>query len=267
MKSTLIIVFIVAINFVSFGQDKKLDKYQYIIVPDKFDFVRSTDQYKTSSLTKFLLTKKGFKVFLSNEKLPKELQNNRCTALVANIKDESSMFTTKSTIEMRDCYGEIIYISKVGKSKDKEHKKSYQEAIRNAYDSMIDFEYSFTPSLVVNKDEKKEVALTKNSPNKLVVSVITVPEVVVISEIKKEVETLEIIVSNAMDILFAQSINNEFHLKNTKLEVVFVILKTNRIDVFVLKDKNGIFYKLGENWVSEYYENNQLIQKEFQVKF
>jgi hypothetical protein len=137
-----------------FSQQSKLDKYQYIIVPDKFDFVRSTDQYKTSSLTKFLLSKKGFKVFLSSEKLPQELQNNRCTALMVNIKDESSMFTTKSTIEMIDCYGEIIYISKVGQSKDKEYKKAFQEAIRNAYDSMTDFEYSFTPSLVVNKEEK-----------------------------------------------------------------------------------------------------------------
>ena len=250
-----------------FSQQSKLDKYQYIIVPDKFDFVRSTDQYKTSSLTKFLLSKKGFKVFLSSEKLPQELQNNRCTALMVNIKDESSMFTTKSTIEMIDCYGEIIYISKVGQSKDKEYKKAFQEAIRNAYDSMTDFEYSFTSSLVVNKEEKKEVTLTKKMPNKLVAPITTVQEVIVVSEIKKELETLEIIVSNAIDVLYAQPINNGFQLINTKPEVIFSILNTNLKDVFVLKDRNGIFYKLGENWVSEYYENNQLIQKEFQLKF
>jgi len=250
-----------------FSQQSKLDKYQYIIVPDKFDFVRSTDQYKTSSLTKFLLKKKGFKVFLSSEKLPQELQNNRCTALLVNIKDEPGMFTTKSSIEMRDCYGEIVYTSSVGKSKEKDYQKAYQEAIRGAYDSMTDFEYSYTPSLVVNREEKKEVTLTKKTPNKLVVPVTTIQEFVVISEIKKEVETLEIIVSNAIDVLYAQPINNGFQLINTKPEVIFSILNTNLKDVFVLKDRNGIFYKLGENWVSEYYENNKLIQKEFQLKF
>tara|TARA_B110000503_G_C7103199_1_gene394761 strand:+ start:591 stop:1376 length:786 start_codon:yes stop_codon:yes gene_type:complete len=244
-----------------FSQQSKLEKYQYIIVSDQFDFVRSTDQYQTSSLTKFLLKKKGFKVFLSNERFPKELQNNRCTALEAAVKDESGMFTTVSTIQIKDCYGEIVYVSKAGESKAKEYKKAYQEAIRNAFASMTDFKYSYNPSSAVEKEEEKEVILTSNIPVKIV------PEVVVISEIKEEVEKVEIIVSNAIDVLSAQSKNNGLHLMNTKLEVVFVILKTNRINVFVIKDKNGIFYKSGENWVSEYYENNQLIQKEFQVKF
>ena len=250
-----------------FSQQSKLDTYQYIIVSDKFDFVRSTDQYQTSSLTKFLLKKKGFKVFLSNEKFPKDLQNDRCIALVATIKDDPGMFTTMSTIQIKDCDGKIIYASKAGESKVKEYKKAYQEAIRNAFASMTDFKYSYNPSSVVTKDEKKEEILTNSIPDKLVVPVKIVPEVVVLPEIKKEVEKIEIPVSNTIDVLSAQSKNNELHLMNTKLEVVFVILKTNRVDVFVIKDKNGIFYKSGENWVSEYYENNQLIQKEFQVKF
>jgi hypothetical protein len=250
-----------------FSQQSKLDKYQYIIVPDKFDFVKSTDQYKTSSLTKFLLRKKGFKVFLSNERLPQDLQNNRCTALMVNIKDESSMFTTKSAIIIQDCHGKVLYTSKIGKSKEKSFKKAYQEAIRNAYASMTDFEYSYTSPLVVMKEEKKEATLTKKMPNKLVVPITTVQEVVVIPEVKKEAETVGITVSNAIDVLYAQPINNGFQLINTKPEVVFSILNTNLKDVFVLKDRNGIFYKLGENWVSEYYENNQLIQKEFQLKF
>ncbi len=250
-----------------FSQQSKLDKYQYIIVPDKFDFVRSTDQYKTSSLTKFLLKKKGFKVFLSSEKLPQELQNNRCTALLVNIKDEPGMFTTKSSIEMRDCYGEIVYTSSVGKSKEKDYQKAYQEAIRGAYDSMTDFKYSYNPSLVVEKKEKEEVTLTKNISNKLVIPDKIAPEVVLIPEIKKEDETVEIITSNAIYVLYAQPINNGFQLINTKPEVVFSILNTNLKDVFIIKNRNGIFYRLGEHWVSEYYENNQLIQKEFQLKF
>ena len=78
------------------------------MVADKFDFVGETDQYQTSSLTKFLLEKKGFKVFLTSDKLPEDLQINRCVALFAAIIDDSNMFTIKNTIEIKDCYGEIL---------------------------------------------------------------------------------------------------------------------------------------------------------------
>ncbi|WP_189663139.1 MULTISPECIES: hypothetical protein [unclassified Polaribacter] len=46
-----------------------------------------------------------------------------------------------------------------------------------------------------------------------------------------------------------------------------MILKTSRKENFILKNKKGNFYKKGDNWLAEYYEGNQLITKEFQVKF
>ncbi len=49
--------------------------------------------------------------------------------------------------------------------------------------------------------------------------------------------------------------------------MVFLILKTNVKNVFIIHDKNGILYKLGENWVAEFYEKNQLVTKEYQIKF
>ena len=52
-----------------FSQQSKLDKYQYIIVPDKFDFVKTTNEYQTSSLTKFLLRKKAKDINLFLRKL------------------------------------------------------------------------------------------------------------------------------------------------------------------------------------------------------
>jgi hypothetical protein len=70
-----------------------------------------------------------------------------------------------------------------------------------------------------------------------------------------------------VDVLYAQTKNNGFQLVNTALEVVFLILKTNVKNVFIIHDKNGILYKCGENWIAEFYENNQLITKEYQIKF
>ena len=105
-----------------YSQKNSSHKYQYILVPVKFDFFKDTDKYQTSSLTKFLFKKKGFKVFLSNEKLPTALNDDRCLALSASVVDESSMLTIRTSIEIKDCFGKVLYKSKKGKPNDSTRK-------------------------------------------------------------------------------------------------------------------------------------------------
>ncbi|MFY9242707.1 MAG: hypothetical protein WAO74_06740 [Polaribacter sp.] len=253
------------------SQETNFDKYQYIIVLDRFDFLKESDQYQTSSLTKFLLNKKGFKVFLSSETLPNELNNNRCLALVATVKDDSSMFTTKNAIEIKDCLGKVLYTSSFGSSKLKLYEKAYHEAIRDAFNSMTDFNYSYNPDLVKNMvDEKNEVVIAKNSTNVIISSVKKNPVIIPTPEIKvdeknKNISDLDIV--DIVDILYAQAKDNGFQLVNTKPEVVFLLLKTSLKDVFLINDNNGIFYKNGDFWVAEYYKNDTLIAKKYQIKF
>ena len=254
-KIVFFLAILVSVNL--FGQKINLDKYQYIVVADKFDYLKKADQHQTSSLTKFLLKKKGYKVFLSNETLPEEIVSNRCLSLFASVKDESSMLSVKSVIEIKDCYGKVVYTSGVGRSKYKAYKKAYQEAIREAYNTMEDFECSYNPNLLVQ--EKVE--------DKIVVPVKKVPIVVVTPVIKNVIPKVEHKAPEGLPVLYAQPINNGFQLVNLKPEVIFIILKTNVKDVFVVKDKNGVLYKKGVNWVAEFYENNQLEQKEYKVKF
>lgn len=258
-KISFILFLLMSISLNS--QETNFDKYQYIVVSDRFEFLNESDQYQTSSLTKFLLKKKGFKVFLSNEKLPKDLNSNRCLGLFADVKEESSMFSIKNIIEIKDCYGKVLYASKTGSSKIKTYKKGYQEAIRNAFETMEDFEYSYNASFV-DDDTQKQETIVKNNSDKVIDTVIT-PKTIVISDVKNEVINQK----NDVTTLYAQAIENGFQLVNTKPEVVFILLKTNVKDVFVIKDKNGNFYKKGTNWIAEYYENNKLVKKEFQVRF
>ena len=252
IKETIFFL-ILLISISIYSQQSNFDKYQYIVVLDKFDFVKTTNEYQTSALTKFLLRKKGFQVFLGNEKLPQDLQDNRCLALQASVKDASSMFTVKTFIELKDCHGDVLYTSEVGKSKEKDYQQGYQEAIRNAFDTMTDFEYSYNLVSITNVEKKQDVIVPT--------ATVTIPVII------KESKTQGNDVVDTVDVLYAQAIKNGFQLINTKPEVVYIILNSNLKDVFVIKDKNGVFYKLGQHWVSEYYENNQLIQKEFQVKF
>ena len=223
----------------TFGQKLDVNNYKYVIVPDRFDFLKSEDQYQTSSLTKFLLKKKGFVVYLSNEKLPEELMLNRCKALIANVIDDSSMFTVKSKIELKDCSDRLVYASEIGKSKEKDYKKSYQEAIRNAFKDPIVRNYSYTEKTI---------------------NPATTPKVITKIVAAKKVST-------AQNILYAQATSNGFQLVDTTPKVIFSIMKTQQNTVFIIKDKNGILYQKDSNWIAEYYENNVLIKKIYQVKF
>lgn len=245
------------ISFNLFSQTVNFDQYQNIIVAEKFDFFKKTDQYQTSSLTKFLLKKKGFMVFLSNEKLPSEIVTNRCLSLFASVRDESSMINVKCIIEIKDCYGKVLYASDIGVSKLKDFKKAYQDAIRIAYNTMEDFVFSYNPNM---KNEVKE-------KTKVVIPIKKIDSTKVTPIIKKVITKVQSKVTDALEVLYAQPINNGYQLVNLKPEVAFIILKTKMEDVFIIKDKNGILYKNGDNCTLEFYENNQLIKKEYQVKF
>ena len=232
----------------AYSQNKEINNYKYIIVQEKFDFLKKSDQYQTSSLTKFLLKKKGFTVFLSNEKLPKDLLLNRCVALTANVVDDSSMFTVKSKIELKDCFGNVLYSSQEGKSKEKDYKKGYQEAIRNAYNTMLDFECNYNSSSFVKKDVKIETSI-KNI------------------DTKKEIAKKEVVNSKPIEVLYAKTKVVGFDLLNTKKEIVFEILKTRKENVFIIKGKDGTLYKDENKWFAEFYKNNKLVKEQYKIKF
>ncbi|MDE1206071.1 hypothetical protein [Tenacibaculum larymnensis] len=248
MKKILLIALF--ITTASFAQ-KSINNYKYVIVPSKFDFVKGKDKYQTSSLTKFLFNKYGFTAFLEDEKLPEETVNNRCLVLTGLVTDDSSMFTTKSIVELRDCYNKVVFTSKEGRSKEKDYKKAYHEAIRNAFKSIQVLKYKYVPL--------QEDVVTKGKE----VPAVTVVPTVVESKVPEVVEKS----GNTKERLFAQPVANGFQLVNMKPEVVFQVLKTNVKDVFVIKEKNGILYKNGNSWFAEYYNKGDKIEKQYQIKF
>ena len=70
MKNLLNIIITLFIIFqASLEAQTDLNQYKYVSVPDRFDFLKTSDQYQLSSLTQFLLTKQGFTVLESIQKL------------------------------------------------------------------------------------------------------------------------------------------------------------------------------------------------------
>jgi hypothetical protein len=265
MKNIILVLFLIMSNIFVFGQEKKVNNYKFIIVPDKFDFLNQRDKYKTSSLTKFLLKKNGFTVVLNSEQYPKDLINNPCSALNALVLDKSSMFKVKVIIELRDCSNRLIYTSEEGVSRLKEFKKGFQEAIRNAYASMGNIVYEPFLLETIRKDKKEIVTV-----NPVLVEEVKEVKLEVELPVINNIEAAQISPINNIALsttLYAQPKENGFQLINLKPQVVFVILNTSVKGVFLIKDKNGLLYKKGENWIAEFYDNGKLIEKKYQVKF
>ena len=265
MKNIILVLFLTMSNIFVFGQEKKVNNYKFIVVPDQFDFLKQKDEYKTSSLTKFLLKKNGFTVVLNSEQYPKDLIDNPCSGLKALVLDKSSMFKIKVIIELRDCSNRLLYTSEEGVSKLKEYKKGFQEAIRNAHASMIDIVYEPFLLETIRKDKKEIVTV-----NPVLVEEVKEVKLEVELPVINNIETAQISPINNIALsttLYAQPKENGFQLINLKPQVVFVILNTSVKGVFVIKDKNGLLYKKGENWIAEFYENGKLIEKKYQVKF
>ncbi|MDP3311831.1 MAG: hypothetical protein Q8S45_00580 [Lutibacter sp.] len=165
-KSVIITFLLIFYTTLNFGQ-QQLNNYKYILVPKRFEFQKLDDQYQLNSLTKFLFNKAGYTVFFSDDSLPQEVANNGCLALKTLIVDNSSMFTTKVKIDLLDCYNTIVLSTAEGSSKEKDYKKGYQEAIRNAFTELENLNYKYNTaanvtSMGVVKKEMKEVIVTPN---------------------------------------------------------------------------------------------------------
>ena len=106
---------------------------QTVIVPNRYTFQKEDNQYQLNALTKFLLEKQGFKAYMESE-APAELLQNPCDALKADVKNQSNMMTSKVQFILTDCANKTVFTSEIGKSREKEFKKSYQEALRNAFE-------------------------------------------------------------------------------------------------------------------------------------
>lgn len=236
---TLLILFFVSISLQA--QIEKLNNYKYAVVDSNFKFLKKTDQYQTSSLTQFLIAKTGIPTFLEGEKIPLKFISERCKGVFVSVTDNSSLLKTKSRIEFKDCYGVSVFNSKYGQSSEKEYKKAYPKAIRNAFKSIADYTYKYN-----EKSEVKEVVFNKDNVS-----------------VNKEIEKITV----TLETLYAQPKENGYQLINKKPEVVFFLINTKKESLYIIKGKNGVFYKKDNYWIAETNENDTSIVKKYQVKF
>jgi len=267
MKRYFLVLFLL-LPLLGYSQNT-INNYKYVVVPEKFSFLKQNDQYLLNSLTKALLQDKGFTVYFDNAELPSEIANNKCRALSADLLEKSGMFTTSLTLVLKDCQGNIILKSKEGKSREKDYRAAYDMALRDALTS-VTYTYNASASesappvagTTVAAAPEKSIAITTTAPAVPVKSPVAAPTT-------PAKATTEAVPNQPAGTLYAQAIANGYQLIDTTPKIVLTLLKTSAENYFIASNAtaNGIVLKKGEDWVFEYYKDGKLISEKLLVKF
>nr|WP_321224998.1 hypothetical protein [uncultured Psychroserpens sp.] len=285
----------VLIFFIGFQMQTRaqasINDYKYIIVPKQFDFLKNSDQYETSSLTKFLFNKYGYVAFFDDDDLPEDLSKNRCLALKSEIKKNKGFLITRLQIDLVDCNGNIVMSSVVGETKIKEYKKAYQTAIREAFVTykFLDYNYVASDDAVSSDDDntdsskedeiemlKKEVEALKAkeeemktmiSEEKMEITTLEKKPKEEVNQIIAETVDLEPESSPKSEILYAQPKPNGYQIVDMTPKVVMFLLETSKADVFIVKDENAIVYKEDGFWYLSKYNGDKVALTQLNLKF
>jgi hypothetical protein len=239
MKKLLFVLLL----FTSFCFAQNVNNFKAVIIPLKFDFIRSNNQYRLCTISKAHLTTAGFTAYYSNEILPKEY-SDRCDLLYYDIVKENAFLATKMYIELKDCTGKLIYKSETGYSKEKDTELAYSDAIKKAFVSVSNLHYKYDNFPVV--EMRSEVAPT-------VVS--SVPTTVV--------------EKSTSDLLYAQATATGYQLVDASPKVMYKLYKTSRSDLFIATKgiSEGVLIQKDNQWFFEYYESDTLVSEKVAVKF
>ncbi|MEJ6792916.1 MAG: hypothetical protein QNK89_09375 [Lacinutrix sp.] len=289
MKKTLFILLAFFVILSSYAQ-LSLNDYKYIIVPEKFEFLKTADEYRLNSLTKFLFEKYNFEPIMENEIVPSDYAKNNCLALKADVLKDSNLFKTKLTVQLKNCKNEVIFTSSQGESRDKSYKVAYNEALRLAFKSFEEENYSYNSKneITLEKEEevleiveekqveidklKEEVKQLKNSNATKVIEVKETESIAFEEEEKQEVvEAVPLVTEEVSNSRFlAEAIPDSafgYFLIDSESNKRYTILFSGKEDFYIVKDKDAVVYKLNNKWVIAEVKGKVLEVKAIDIKF
>lgn len=275
MKKTLIMLLLLV---VSYGFSQSVNDYKAVIIPLKYDFLKTENQYRLQTITKMNLQKAGFQAFYTTEKIPAEI-TDRCSLLYADVKKDNAFLVTKLFVVLKDCYGAEVYKSSIGKSREKEFETAYVEALNLAFESLYSLSYkyngttNFSPKAGVNALTVPVIAAPA------IVSPTSVPAVTTttaaaavaipvdgISSTTTEPKTADV---KSNGLLYAQPTSYGYQLIDSEPKVIMKVYKTSNPASFMARKGaiQGILISKDNQWFFEYYQGDQLISEKTEVKF
>ena len=269
MKTRILISMLISTVY-AFSQS--VNDFKAVIIPMKYDLQKTENQYRLQTITKIDLQKAGFQAFYANETIPAEI-TDRCSLLYLDVKKENAFLITKLFVTMKDCYGNEIFKSDIGKSREKEYETAYTEALNNAFNSIYGLKYAYNGNTNFG---------TKVSSTAQTLPVFTAPAVatptpattdrVVIPKSPEEIVPVKMPSTSNNDsanLLYAQPTSYGYQLIDSEPKVVMKVYKTSNSNSYLAKkgDLQGVLVSKNNQWFFEYYQNDQLISEKIEVKF
>ena len=269
----------------SLGLQAQLNEYKYIIVPKNFKGFKDENQYKTSTLLKYLFTNKGFETYYEDD-LPSDLNANRCLGLLVQLDHTTSMFVTKASIILEDCNSNEVYKSLEGRSKEKDYISSYKEAVEMAFKSINSLSYEYNPveaksmttaAVIMDTEEKEEPSVNRGGQTTTAVEENLTQSEIVPKSKTAPIENTTVVAATTSTItktsdtyiLYAQEIPNGYQLVDSTPKISLKIYETSVPEVYIgVNEKgSGVVYKRANQWYFEYYVSDQMQIEEFTIKF
>ncbi|MBB4803744.1 hypothetical protein HNP37_003819 [Flavobacterium nitrogenifigens] len=244
------------------GFAQSVNDYKAVIVPLKYDFIKTENQYRLATLSKSNLVKAGFVGFYANEQLP-EGYTDRCQVLYMDVVRDNAFLVTKLFVQFKDCFGQVVYTSEVGKSKEKDFELAYKECLDNAFKSIyaLHYKYSGNAPVISAKGAAAPVA-AKVSPAAAAVTTAAVTTQVVAATPSPDLKD--------PNLLYAQPTESGYQLIDKTPKVVMKLLKTSQTNVYIaIKDnvQGSLILKEDGQWYFESYQNDKLVSEKIVVKF
>lgn len=236
MKKIIILSLLVIATIVN--AQNTLNDYNRAIIPAKFSFQKSDDQYRINSTIKTFLKQKGFEVYLSNEAIPEGFMDYNCNKIFVNVVEESNMFKTTLEVEFKDCKGAVLFKTAKGISNDKEYAKAYNTCLVTALKSFSLANYKYSGKTYDDEEVEEKLKAT----DKVDVST---------ANIKTEKSEINIKVFNAV----------------TKEELI--LFKTSKPDVFLCTKNgvSGVVLSKGGVWYFESIAEEKVVAEKLSIKF
>ncbi len=265
-----------------------INNYKYVLLPQKFEFLSSTNEYQLNSTAKTLLEQKGFTVYWMNGDMPQAVAANRCSALVADFTQRKALFSTNLTLTLKDCYGNTIFKGKEGRSWEKDFGTAYNEAMNNAFTTLkaLPYKYDSTSSGVAQQAAPATqapqpaaapgtiaAAATTTAPATAAPAATpppgagTPPATAPVTAPATATPASQ----TSPVLLYAQPIANGYQLVDATPKKVMTLLKTSLQDCFLAEmgdgASHGMVFKNNDQWFFEYYKDGTLVSQKLTIKF
>ncbi len=268
MKKFFLSLILIAFVVSGINAQSKVNSYKYIIVPLQYKFLKGQNKYRLNTLTKQLFLNSGYEVYYDNQLLPNDVFEDRCLAMYADVNEVDKGFRiTNLEIELRDCKGDLILKSELGRSGINNHEKRYQTALRGAYETINNQLFYQENSKSYTSETKVDSSKVENTTKEAVVAVELAKTNDALEEVKSASENITEAIPEpkvkveTKTIYYAQKIENGYQVVDSEPKIVMVLLNTGLENVFTVKGKDAIVYKKDGSWVySQNGDNGEKLQ-------